>query len=209
MYATAMTTHPALQLRRPSVTVSALAAERDNDHRDEWIASSLQRGDTAAVETLYERFGRTVFAFLVNRIGDRAVAEDVHQQVFTELWRRGTEYDPERAGLFTWVMTIARSRAIDHLRRAVPEPHEPERAAALAEARGESESTEDLVERWRVAQLLQRIPADEAGMLRLRFYEGLSQREIAERTATPLGTVKMRMIQALERLRVLIEEEDG
>ncbi len=176
---------------------------------DEWLTASLKRRDTAAVETLYERFGRTVFAFLVNRIGDRAAAEDVHQQVFTELWRRGAEYDPERAGLLTWVMTIARSRAIDHLRKPVPEPHEPERAAALAEASGVNESTEELVERWRVVQLLHRIPAEEAALLRMRFYDELSQREIAERTATPLGTVKMRMIQALERLRVLIEEQEA
>ena len=62
-----------------------------------------------------------------------------------------------------------------------------------------------MIERWHVAHLLRRIPSGEAELLRLRFYEELSQREIAARSGIPLGTVKMRMVQALERLRELIE----
>ena len=187
------------------VTVGGMSA---GPKSSTWVADALRGGETAAIEELYERYGRTVFAYLASRIGDRAAAEDVHQQVFTELWRRHDEFDPARAGLFTWVMTIARSRAVDHLRRSLPEPREPSRAAQLAEAEtAEREPIEELVERWRVAELLERIPAEEARLLRMRFYDELTQREIAERTGIALGTVKMRMIQALDRLRALIEEE--
>ncbi|MBK5117947.1 MAG: hypothetical protein JJE23_13660 [Thermoleophilia bacterium] len=77
----------------------------------------------------------------------------------------------------------------------------------MADLQVDAEPFDEMIERWRVAELLRRVPAGEARMLRMRFYEGLSQREIAERTSTPLGTVKMRMIQALERMRTLIEEE--
>ncbi len=104
-------------------------------------------------------------------------------------------------------MLVARSRATDHLRRSVPEPREPSRAAALIDESAGVEPTEELIERWRVAELLRQIPAEEAGMLRMRFYDGLSQREIAERTGVALGTVKMRMVQALERMRTAIDEE--
>jgi RNA polymerase sigma-70 factor (ECF subfamily) len=171
------------------------------------IGLDLRDGEEGAIERLYERYSRTVFSYLVSRLGDRAAAEDVQQQVFAEIWRRSEEFDPERSKLFTWVMVIARSRATDHLRRAVPEPHEPGRAAALVDQRAETEPTEELIERWRVAELLRRVPAEESTMLRMRFYEGLSQREIAEHTGTALGTVKMRMVQALDRMRTLIDEE--
>ena len=65
-----------------------------------------------------------------------------------------------------------------------------------------------MLERWRVAHLLSRLRADEAELLRMRFYEGLAQTEIAERTGCPLGTVKMRMVAALRRLRDLLDEEE-
>jgi RNA polymerase sigma-70 factor, ECF subfamily len=175
------------------------------------IADAMRRGDPAAMDALYAEYGGTVFAYLMRALGDRTAAEDVHQQVFAELWERTGSYDPERAGLLTWILTVARSRAVDHLRRRSrgPEPRDPAGVAALADARAAKISPDDLmIERWRVAHLLKRIPRDEAELLRMRFYEDRSQSEIAELTGTPLGTVKMRMIQALERLRELIEEED-
>ena len=176
------------------------------------IASAMRRGDPAAIDALYAEYGGTVFAYLMRSLGDRTAAEDVHQQVFTELWERTDTYDPERAGLLTWILTVARSRAVDHMRRRSrrPEPRDPAGVAALADARAAKISPDDLmIERWRVAHLLKRIPRDEAELLRMRFYEDRSQQEIAEVTSIPLGTVKMRMIQALERLRELIEEEEG
>jgi RNA polymerase sigma-70 factor (ECF subfamily) len=174
---------------------------------EESIAAALRRGEAPALDALHAEYGRTVFAYLARTIGDHASAEDVHQQVFTELWERRDGFDPARGRLFTWVMTIARSRAIDHLRKRVPEPRDTSRDPVASETGDHAGPIERLVERWRVAYLLRRIPADEAAILRLRFYDDLTQREIAERTGVPLGTVKMRMIQALERLRTLIEQE--
>jgi RNA polymerase sigma-70 factor (ECF subfamily) len=183
------------------------AVDRSRGTQDRDLVSALQRGDEAGIRGLYERYGRTVLNYLTSRLRDRAAAEDVLQLTFTELWKRSSEYDPDRASLFSWVMLVARSRATDQIRRKLPEPHEPSRAAELLDNRGDHREDEDLIERWRVAELLRRVPAEEERILRMRFYEGLSQREIAQRTGTPLGTVKMRMIQALERMRTLIDEE--
>ena len=104
---------------------------------------------------------------------------------------------------------IARSRAIDQLRRRVPEPHDPEDTVARPNraAISEQDPNDALLEQWRIAQLLTRLPSQQATMLRMRFYDGLSQRDIAAQTGIPLGTVKMRMVQALERLRQLLDEE--
>ncbi len=125
-----------------------------------------------------------------------------------DIWRRGPTYDPERASVTTWLLLIARSRAIDHLRRRVPEPYEPETVATVVDREAQDE-TAALVERWRVAGLLSALPRQESRLLSLRFYGGLTQAQIAQRTGLPLGTVKMRMVRALERLREAIEREES
>jgi RNA polymerase sigma-70 factor, ECF subfamily len=104
-------------------------------------------------------------------------------------------------------MGIARSRAIDHLRKRIPEPHDPQGpgGALMREDEDPSQSPETLVERWRLAVLMAQLPDDEARILRMRFHEGFSQSEIAERTGIPLGTVKTYMVRGLRRLRELME----
>lgn len=188
-----------------SVMLRASVQVGDRSQNDRRIARGLRRGDPAGLDAAYNAYGDTVLAYLVSTIGDRSAAEDVRQQVFLELWQRREQYEPARAGLFTWVMTIARSRRIDYLRKRIPRPHDPAVVSQLAESADEGGELDDLVERWRVAQLLRRIPAQEAELLRMRFHDELTQPEIAERTGIPLGTVKMRMVQALERLREMID----
>ena len=177
---------------------------------DQRLAVRLRQGDPAALSELHAAYGRTVLGFLVRALGDRASAEDVFQQVFLEAWQRGPAYDPDRAAPLTWLMSIARSRAIDDLRRRVPEPRDPAGTLALLDAEADPVSTLDaLAEQWRFTHLLGLLPDEEADVLRRRFYSGLSQREIAAATGIPLGTVKMRMVQALRRLRELIEAEES
>ena len=186
------------------------AARRVPDRAEQRLAARLRDGDPDALAELYRQYGATTFGFLVRALRDRAAAEDVQQQVYTEVWRRAGEYDPQRAGLLTWVMTIARSRAIDQLRRRVPEPRDPEVAARTIESGQDVEADGDaLAERWRMAHYLGRLPDEERVLLRMRFYEELSQTEISERTGVALGTVKARMVRGLRRLRELIEAEEG
>jgi RNA polymerase sigma-70 factor, ECF subfamily len=165
---------------------------------------------TAVLDDVYGEYAGIVLGYLINALGDPGTAEDVHQQVFLEVWQRAPSYDPGRASILTWIMIIARSRAVDELRRRVPEPRDPSESPALALARDDDpdRSPEALMERWRVAHLLSRLGAEEAELLRMRFYEELSQTEIAERTGIPLGTVKMRMVSALATLRDLVEREE-
>jgi RNA polymerase sigma-70 factor, ECF subfamily len=183
------------------------APHRHDTRRERRLIRALRRGDPGAVELVSEAYGSLLRGFLAEALDDRDAVADVLQQTLLDVWRRGRDYDPERASLATWLLVIARSRAIDHLRRRVPEPVDPDSVAAFAD-RDRVDESSALLERWRMAAMIAALPREEARVLRLRFYDGLSQREIAERTGTPLGTVKMRMVQGLERLRLMLDEEE-
>lgn len=172
------------------------------------VLAGLKNGDEVAIEQIYAEHGRIVFGYLRRMLGDTGAAEDVQQQVFTEVWKRGPSYDPERSSLLTWIMQIARSRAIDHLRKRTPEPVEIDENIPT-DMTGNDGFTDALNDQWQVTQLLQRIPREESELLRARFYLGKSQAEIAADNGIALGTVKMRMVSGLRRMRELLEEEES
>lgn len=173
---------------------------------DRALVKSLQAQQESAVERLYSEYGSTVFGFLVRTLRDRAAAEDVQQQVFFEVWKGGPGYDPDRGGLLTWIMQIARNRAIDYLRKKIPEPFDPQESSPT-ESLVSDESVDELVESWHMTHLLKQIPREEADLLKARFFDGKSQSEISAETGIALGTVKMMMVRGLRRLRELVDEE--
>lgn len=170
------------------------------------IADGLRRGDPDAVRALCAEYGPPTLAAISDTLGDRNAAEDVFQQVLLEAWLRCASYDPTRASLRTWLATIARSRAIDHLRRRVPEPFDPADADPDYAA-CEREPSADVVDRMVVDGMLARLSTVEAEVVRLHFHLGFSQSQIVALTGIPLGTVKSRIASALRRLRVMLEEE--
>lgn len=197
-------------LAQPAARGGASAGLRRPSREEQRLATRLRAGHPDALADIYRTYGATTFGYLLRALRDRQAAEDVQQQVYTEVWRRAGEYDPERAGLLTWTMTITRSRAIDHLRRRIPEPRDPEVAARTIEAGQDAAAASDaLADRWQLAHHLGRLPEEERVLLRMRFYEELSQTEIAERTGIALGTIKARMVRGLRRMRELIEAEEG
>jgi len=161
------------------------------------IAAGLRRRDPDAVRTLSAAYGAPTLALLRSTLADRCTAEDVYQQVLLEAWQRSPSYDPARASLRTWLATIARSRAIDELRRHVPEPYDP--AVADRVNRGEPEL--DPIERMTLDDALRRLPPAEADVVRMNFQLGLSQRQIARLTGVPLGTIKSWIRRSLISLR--------
>jgi RNA polymerase sigma-70 factor (ECF subfamily) len=197
-----------MSLTAEPVVTSARAADGQRmpaSRADRALGKALRAGDARALETFHARYGATIFGYLLHVLRERASAEDVFQQVMTEIWRRGARYDAARGSLATWALTIARSRAIDELRRRRPEPHDP---AELPEPAVPPKLPQDeALDRWRMSHLLSRLPSDERRLLELRFYGDLSQTEIATQTGLALGTIKSRMVRGLERLRALMDEE--
>ncbi|HKG02621.1 MAG TPA: sigma-70 family RNA polymerase sigma factor [Conexibacter sp.] len=173
------------------------------------IAAGLRRRDPDAVRALYAEYGPGALALLHDAIRDRGAVEDVYQQVLLEAWQRGRSFDPARASLRTWLATIARSRAIDHLRRRIPEPYDL--TGTYADGRefstASSEPVAQLVDRVMLEQSMDRLTPEESEVVRLRWHLGLSQQQISAHTGVPLGTVKSRTASALRRLRVMLEEE--
>jgi RNA polymerase sigma-70 factor (ECF subfamily) len=166
------------------------------------VAAGLRRRDPDAVRTMCADYGQSALALLRHALADRTAVEDVYQQVLLEAWQRSPTYDPARASLRTWIATIARSRAIDHMRRRVPEPTDPDTVNLHSR-----EAAGDPVERMALEDMLRRLPDAEREVVRLRFQMGLSQRQIAAHAGLPLGTVKSRTASALRRLRRMFEDE--
>jgi RNA polymerase sigma-70 factor (ECF subfamily) len=164
-----------------------------------------------ALRALYRSCAGKVMAVALRILRDRGEAEDVVQETFLELWRRGAEYDARRASPSTWAVVIARSRAIDRLRarasaaRAAAARDAPEELAPPA-----AEPVERREERERVLGALAELPSEQREALELAFHDGLSHREIAARTGQPLGTVKTRLRLAMEKLQArLVAREDA
>jgi len=185
-----------------------MATEPRTRQIDPLLLAGLKNGDEAAVERLYAEFGGTVFGYLLRTLRDRGAAEDVQQQVFLEVWKRGPTYDPARAGLLTWIMQIARSRAIDLQRKRIPDPVDIDESSPTDSTTADA-FTDAMHDQWHIAHLLKQLPREESDLLRARFYDGKSQSEIAAETGIALGTVKMQMIRGLKRLRELIEADES
>jgi len=184
----------------------AVVAIQSGSHAaDRRALEGMARGDHGALAELYDRHGRLVYSLALRILRDQGDAEDVVQEVFSQAWRQASRYESTRGPVVAWLMTLARSRAIDRLlsRRARPETGandvEADRMLDLAPPIDEQLVLSDQAERIRAAveqlSLLQRVAIE------LAFYEGLTHVEIAERLELPLGTVKTRIRQGLSKLR--------
>jgi RNA polymerase sigma-70 factor, ECF subfamily len=164
------------------------------------------------MEPLYQRFAARAFAICLRILRERHEAEEVLQETFMEVWRRAREYDAKRGAIEAWVATIARTRAIDHLRtqrtaRRVTEAAQPTSVLSTPPAPPDV-SASDGEDRSRVAAALKALPTGQRNALELAYFEGLSHTEIAERTGDPLGTVKTRVRLGMEKLAALIKGRD-
>lgn len=165
---------------------------------DEDLVARCAGGDRNALATLYTRYGTLVFSLTVRMLGEGMAAEEVTQDTFMALWRGAHQYSTERGRVHAWLLTIARNRAIDLLRRGRGR-HEPvELSDQLHHAVGPEELS---LRRVQVRRALAELTPAQREVLELAFYGGMTQQEIAEELATPLGTVKTRMRLGLQRLR--------
>lgn len=156
-------------------------------------------GDDGALSTLYDRYAGMVYAMGLRLLGDRSLAEDLVQDVFTSVWGKAGSFDPSKASLTTWIYQIARNRStdLDRRRRARPASAGSEPLVFLAGGEG----THHLAEHLDVAEALSLLSPDHQEVLALAYLKGLSQREIALKIGVPLGTVKSRTASALRAMR--------
>lgn len=170
------------------------------------LLHAVARGNEGALARLYDAYRVILFGLLVRILNSREEAEDVLQDVFIQVWRRARDFDEKRGRPFTWLVTLARSRAIDRLRQLGAR----RRLAESAERDRPEEASDALTDTIKVAQkeIVQRalaeLPEDQRHTLVLAYFGGLTQSEIAAKLGAPLGTVKTQMRSGLIKLRALL-----
>jgi RNA polymerase sigma-70 factor (ECF subfamily) len=188
-------------LLEPSTTDSA--AEPD----DVSLVRRMATGDEQALAALYDRWHAVVHGVVARMLRQSEDAEDVVEDAFWQAWRQASRFDPTRGAVHTWLLTIARSRALDRvrsLRRRREDPLEGDDGQAVAQPTAEGDpglDAEAAERRTIVVAALADLPSEQREALELGYFGGLSQSEIAERTGQPLGTVKTRMRLAMQKLR--------
>jgi len=184
---------------KPSPILRDPAALSDGDL---WVR--LRERDMTSLEALYARYASYVYALALRILGRSEEAEEVVQDVFWQLWKTETAYEPARASFRTWLFAITRNRCLDRLRRhrGRSDSEMPPRASGLGSAPSDPEQEAILAERQKhVVAALQALPEPQRRFLEMGFFNGLTHREIAERLGEPLGTVKSRIKMGMDKLK--------
>lgn len=168
----------------------------------------MANGDGDALGELYDRHARAVYSLARRILHDPADAEDVVQEVFAQAWRQASRYTASRGVVAAWLLTLARSRAIDKLRarRTRPLNHSDHRLARELTDTGPPAEWQALSSEQaaRVRTALADLPVLQRVAIELAYFEGCTQAEIAARLEQPLGTVKTRIRAALMKLREVL-----
>ena len=173
---------------------------------DRELVAAVARGSSEALARLYDRHASTVFALARRVVSLAEDAEEVVQDVFSQVWRDASRYEAGRATVAGWLVMLTRTRAIDRLRSRKARPDlggvEPGAAPPLASADRNPEQVTLTAEDIRsVRGALNVLPDAQRSLLELAYYEGMTHVEIAERTGVPLGTVKTRIRTAMTTLK--------
>ncbi|HEY0169752.1 MAG TPA: sigma-70 family RNA polymerase sigma factor [Pyrinomonadaceae bacterium] len=178
---------------------------QQTDADDAGLLRAVARGDESAFARVYDRYSPILLGLLLRILRSRAEAEDVLQEVFLQVWQQARSFDESRGRAFTWLVTLARSRAIDRLRSV----DSRERAALRSAEDGQpvtqasAPADEDAIRAERaeaVRGALGELPEEQRQVLVLAYLEGMSQSEIAAAKNQPLGTVKTRTRAGLKKL---------
>jgi RNA polymerase sigma-70 factor (ECF subfamily) len=182
---------------------------RDRSPSDDALMRAFASRDDVAAEALYQRFASRVYGLGIVMLGSDAAAQDLVQDTFVKLWRSADRFDARRGRLDTWVLLVARSLAIDALRRRVLEVRSLQSVGTTGEAAtdpgpDELAETEDLAERARRAMAA--LSDGQRAALELAYFGGRTSAEVAELEGIPVGTAKTRIRTALLKLRDALEE---
>ena len=166
------------------------------------LLDRIRAGDERALEALYDIYGGPLYGFALRRLGERALADEVVQQVMTRVWQNAASYDGSRGSVRSWIYAIARNAAIDARRHRTRQ----ETVNVVSDVAAAEDEFEQLVQAELIRSALEQLSAAHREVLDLAYFSGLSQAEVADRLRLPLGTVKSRTYYALKALRLACDE---
>jgi RNA polymerase sigma-70 factor, ECF subfamily len=171
------------------------------------LMSGVQAGDPDALSNLYDRYNGILKALILRVVHNEAEADDLLQEVFMEIWNQAKNFSPTKGKPLGWMVTLARRRAIDGLRKKQSYARAEERLQTEPEQQPTAwvqNITEQEIRagdtRTLMAKVINSLPEPQQQAIELAFFQGMSQREIAAKTDTPLGTVKTRLELGLKKI---------
>jgi RNA polymerase sigma-70 factor, ECF subfamily len=193
--------------RRPTLRNDAASARANGiaDDCKALLAAVAERGDHSAFARLFDRFASRIETYLRRLGAERALAEDLTQDVMLVIWQRAGRYDPTRAAASTWIFTIARNRLIDALRRQRGEQRTDGDAIEVL-AGDDTEQSFYLTQLQRyLRHAVTLLPSEQNQLIEQGYFRDKTQAALADELDLPLGTVKSRQRLALGRLRRHLE----
>jgi RNA polymerase sigma-70 factor (ECF subfamily) len=187
---------------KPNLDYGAMASATD-----ESLMKAITRRQQGALRELYKRYNTRLKSVIGNVVHENADADDVLQEIMIQIWKEAERYSPKAGKPLGWVVTLARRRAIDRVRRRQAYCRAKDRFSEQLEQRsnghrtvsGDAEVARADLKAFLERQL-RRLPPYQREAIRLSFFKGLSHREISLATRTPLGTVKTRLELGLQKL---------
>ena len=184
-------------------------ARLDREQSLQELIARIARGEEAALGDLYDQAQSPIYALILRIVSLPHVAEEVTMDVFLQVWRQAAQYQECRGSALAWLLMLARSRALDRLRREQRNPvHQGMDFSDGFDVVDLGESPFSLAQvkqiKTRVTAAFQELPSDLQRVIQLSFYEGLSHVEIAEQLQLPLGTVKTRIRSAIGKFRQVL-----
>lgn len=196
--------HPSFDSPESHTTQTSALQKSDAE-----LLQSIARRELDAYEALYDRYADMLYSLICRIVQDTAVADEVLQETFWQVWQSAVEYRGS-GSTKAWISQIARHRSLDELRRRKARPQKVAVDVETAQRMGEryqssaAEDAERQLDRQQVLGALENLPEEQRECLMLAYFEGLSQRQIAETVQAPVGTIKSRIRIGLEKLEHLL-----